>query len=286
MTQSPSRRRREDRESGSAPPPCPEQDLADRVGSFLARADGVQDSFAAGHDQRDHKHERAAERARARRRAGRGGGPRARGRCRRVVAATAERRRCAVDRVGLTSEPSPRDASSGTAFGGSTPSSRSRGRDETRRLVVSARRRRVAAEASTKSRAWPPRDDGAVAREMTSARSTARVLSQQVSARRRSPSRTFWGSRRRARRLLRLCGFAARAGLRGAAARSRGSRRLGAVDDKGCCQGVAGAGAAFACPVGVRPRRAVVSRVVVGASAARPSLERVTRYAASLHRER
>ena len=154
MTQSPSRRGRGGRErSGPAPPPSPEQSARvnpsrrrRRVAArprgpsllvFGARADGIQDSFAAGHDQRDHKHERAAERARARRRAGRGGGPRARGRCRRVVAATAERRRCAVDRVGLTSEPSPRDASSGTAFGGSTPSSRSRDRDETRRLVVS-----------------------------------------------------------------------------------------------------------------------------------------------------
>ena len=152
MTQSPSRRRRGGRErSGSAPPPSPEQSARvnpsrrrRRVAArprgasrlvFGVRTDGIQDSFAAGHDQRDHKHERAAERARARRRAGRGGGPRARGRCRRVVAATAERRRCAVDRVGLTSEPSPRDASSGTAFGGSTPSSRSRDRDETRRLV-------------------------------------------------------------------------------------------------------------------------------------------------------
>ena len=120
---------------------------------------------------------------------------------------------------------------------------------------------------------------------MMSARSTARVLSQQLSARRRSPSRAFWGSRRRARRLLRVCGFAERAGLRQAAARSRVSRRLGAVDDGGCCQGVAGAGAAFACLVDMRPRRAVVSRVVVGASAARPSPERVPRHATSLHRE-
>ena len=92
MTQSPSRRRRGGRErSGPAPPPSPEQPARvnpsrrrRRVAArprgpsllvFGARADGIQDSFAAGHDQRDHKHERAAERARERRRARRGGGP-------------------------------------------------------------------------------------------------------------------------------------------------------------------------------------------------------------------
>ena len=185
-----------------------------RRGSGCARARGL-----------DRKH---AERKRERRRVQRGGGPRARGsrlRATRRDDRDRRRRRCAVGRVGLTSEPSqgaflarasgrlcPGRCDSATSSRladhararrarrlgdrgsetrrvarpseAGTPSSRSRSRDDARR-VVSARRRRVTAEAASKDRARHQRKGGTVAQEITPAPPTVRSQAHDVQRSRR-----------------------------------------------------------------------------------------------------
>ena len=70
----------------------------------------------------------------------------------------------------------------------------SRGRDDAQR-VVSTRRRHVAKEASTKSRAWPPRKGGAVAEDVVRAPHGPRAVSARYNAVARPRARVGGGTK-------------------------------------------------------------------------------------------